>query len=127
MRSYGDNGLPVLSVGAGPVSTGAPDGRVSFLTASWRPSAASASASPGRGPKPARNSGRSASATPNLPEYIAIGELIAPGSGGGCCGSGPGVSPLGGPVGAGVTGCGVLGAAPIGVSGVAAGGFGAVR
>ena len=44
-----------------------PPGRVSDWTAPWSPRFASASASPGRGPKPARQSRRSACSRPNGP------------------------------------------------------------
>ena len=59
-RSAGASGSPSLSVGAAPVSVGALRARRALLTAPSSPSAASASAWPGDGPKPARQSRRSA-------------------------------------------------------------------
>src|SRR5579864_7396794 len=68
--SYGASGRPFSSVGAWPTKCSRP-GLVSALTAPCSPSFASFSASPLRGPKPARQSSRSASATSKLPLYAA--------------------------------------------------------
>ena len=64
--SSGASGLP-SAFGVGPFSVAVPLGRVRDVTAASRPSAESAATSPGRGPKPARQSRRSASRVPNVP------------------------------------------------------------
>ena len=58
--SSGANGVPLGSVTGAPTSVAAPVGRVRVRTAACRPIAASASASPGFGPNPARHSRRCA-------------------------------------------------------------------
>ena len=58
--SSGANGVPLGSVTGAPTSVAAPVGRVRLRTAACRPIAASASASPGFGPNPARHSRRCA-------------------------------------------------------------------
>src|SRR4051794_36521837 len=76
--SYGASGRPFSSRGAGPTNCSRP-GFVSVATAPCRPSRASFSASPLRGPKPARQSSRSASAAPNFPRYAAsCGKPLSP-------------------------------------------------
>src|SRR5689334_3894076 len=97
----GEMGVPSEWVGSGPVSTGAPVGRVNRVTARSRPSAASSAASPARGPNPARQSSRSACSTPKLPLYFAIGESTCQdGGGAGGTGTGGGEPPEDGPAGA---------------------------
>src|SRR4051794_36780115 len=66
--SAGANGRPFESCGFGPTSFSAPGFR-SWWTAPSRPSFASAAASPGRGPKPARQSSLSACDAANFPRY----------------------------------------------------------